>query len=294
MRRVLPAALLLGCARGAPDSPAAGAALCPTAATVVEAAACQPEPGLGRSVDAPLEWGRGAASDSQLWLGRLACADGAVPQTHRLRIAGEAARSRAPRSSVPLPEDGRELLDEWSVRCPGAPEQTWIANAYRCGTLCPPGDFRLLPADAAVALEEARLALGSGDADAARTAAAAAVRAAPGFEVSHFTQGATLMALDDADGALAAFEAAAAINPENISGLYARIVLLRASGQPDEAHPLAAQLLAITPDHHPQRPAALCMAALSHHEQGRHSTAMAMAGQACAKGFDLCCELPAD
>jgi hypothetical protein len=294
--RALTAALFLaGCPRAKPEAAAQDAAVCPSVALAVDAAQCDVPEQHGRSASAPLEWGIGAASDRQLWLGRLACPDGAVPQTRRLRTAdAPPPPSTAPRSSVPLPKDGHEILDVWAVRCPGdAAERLWLTSAYRCGMLCPPEGFMLLPAAAAVAAEATAAALRSGDALEARAQAAAAVSVAPGFEAAHFTQAATLMTLDDSAGALAAFEAAADIHPDSISGLYARVVILRASGELDAARPLAMRLLEVTPPRHPQRAPALCMAALAHHEQGHAEEAMLLAGQACARGFSRCCELPA-
>lgn len=212
----------------------------------------------------------------------------------RLRVSEHPAPpTSSPRSSVPLPASGEEILDVWAVQCPtDTAERQWIANAYRCGSLCPPEGFTLLPADAAGALAAARAAMRPPSPGEVRSHLAAAVAAAPDFEVTHFTQGATLLALDDADGALAAFTAAAEINPDNISGLYTRIILLRQAGERTATHPLSFRLLAVTPPHHPQWPPALCMAALAHSERGEQEAATLLAGQACAQGFQLCCTPP--
>lgn len=282
--------LLAGCPRAAPSPAPTGTAICPTASLEVPAS-CVPAAG---SAAQPLEWGVGAASDSQLWLGRLACGDGAVPQMRRLRVSeAPAPATVAPRSSVPLPASGEEVMDVWAVQCPTDTEaRQWIANAYRCGTLCPPEGFQLLPADAAVALAAARDTMDPPAPATVRAHLNTAVAAAPGFEVTHFTQGATLLALNDPSGALDSFTAAAQINPDNISGLYTRIILLRQAGERDATHELSFHLLAITPPHHPQRPPAMCMAALAHSERGESVAAELLAGQACAQGFQLCCGLP--
>lgn len=284
--------LSAGCPRAPLQVTTGTAPTCPTPALDVPPS-CVPAAG---TFDDPFEWGIGADSDNQLWLGRLACDSGAVPTMRRLQ--GQTARAQpsdSPRSNVGLPTGATETLHVWSVRCPSAEtEDLWVVNAYRCGALCPPDGFQLLPATAALALEEARLAMVAGDTQQINASLNAAVQSAPSFEVTHFTQGATLMALNQSEDAIAAFEAAANINPDNISGMYARIILLRSTNRAEETHGLSFRLLERTPPDHPHHPPALCMAALAHHEQGNLGEAHSLAAQSCAQGFSMCCALPAN
>ena len=289
-RSLLFALLLAGCAH-APAAPDA-APICPAVELAVPADTVLPR-GHG-TARAPLEWGRGAVGDRQLWLGRLACSDGAVPTVQRLHEADDRVRSRAPRSDVWLSPDAEESLSVWSVRCPGQPEQQWVANPYRCGVLAPPAGFQLLPVEASIAVDATRAALQAREEGLALSLADAAVSSAPEFEVTHLTRAAARMALGDPGSALASFEDAAAIHPDNIAGLYARVVLLRAAGELEAAQPLAFRLLEVTPSRHPQRPSALCLAALSHQERGEAAEALTLAGRACAQGFSACCALGTD
>ena len=223
-------------------------------------------------------------------MGRLTCPSGASADSVRVGNIGAApVASTATPSGVP--SLGVDILDVWEVQRPGETPRQWYTNVYRCGDLCPPQGFQILPADAYAAMMETQRALQDGRADDAIQAAADAIQLAPGFELPYLVQGATHMATADAAGALAAFEGAARLAPDRIATLYPRVVLLREAGRTEEANTLALRLLELTPPDHPERAPAACMAALAHLEQGSEDVGRTLAGEACDAGFVLCCTM---
>jgi len=127
-------------------STASDAPMCPTPTLDLVARCASPDPARGRSPERALEWG--AMVQGRLGHDRLVCEDGSeLRRVSRASTAG--VRSTSPRSSVPKFGDGaNDIVDMWTVSCPGRAEETLYSNLYRCGDPCPPAGFRWLRADA--------------------------------------------------------------------------------------------------------------------------------------------------
>lgn len=156
--------------------------------------------GRGETQALPWEWGWAAAGNS-LWFDRLACADGSNAVVERIGSFGEApVPSKAPSSGAP--GLGVDILDRYQVMCPGQPVTLWYTNLYRCGDLCVPAPFKVLPAAAASEMTLAMRALDEHEEVDALRHASAAVERAPDFELSWLAFGYVQMVANDPQGAI--------------------------------------------------------------------------------------------
>jgi tetratricopeptide (TPR) repeat protein len=194
-----------------------------------------------------------------------------------------------------MPNLGGEILDAWSVSCPGGPAgQTWYANMYRCGDPCPPADFSVMSA------EGMRLWLASGRAyDAGQIAdahelAREAAAAWPASERIQYWLGMTALDQRDLRTALDAFGRAAEMDPEDVANLYHLAGAQHGAGLTALFVDTLARGLEIAPPDHPIRPGLVCMAAMERWEHGDREAAMPLAEEACAAGFEPCCDLGAE
>jgi len=189
---------------GALSDPDATPDRCPSAERDLDPAAClEVPPKYGLSRKAPLEWGLGATGT--LWFGRLVCPGGADPDVVRLgSISTKAPRSDSPPSGVP--NFGGDILDAWSVSCPGGPEeQTWYSNMYRCGNPCPPEGFSVMSAEGMRLWLASRKAYDAGRSADAHQLAREAAEAWPASERIQYWLGVTALDQRDLHTALDAF-----------------------------------------------------------------------------------------
>ena len=156
--------------------------------------------GRGDSLEKPWEWGWAAAGNT-LWFDRLACADGSNASVERMGNFGGAPVASQARSSG-APSMGVDVLDAYRVSCLGQPDTVWYTNLYRCGDLCVPAPFKVLPAAAANEMSAAMRALDDHEEVNALRHGKAVVDLAPDFELSWLAFGYVQMVANDPQGAL--------------------------------------------------------------------------------------------
>lgn len=275
---------------------------CPSLELALDLRACADLPeDYGLAPTSPLEWGPGAHGNDTLWMGRLMCAEGAVPKVKRLGSLGEPPRASQSAPS-PLWTGFGEVLDMWEVQCPGEAEaRVLYANIYRCGNPCPPSPLKILDAEAALALaagEDAMGALQAGQISqevALETMVESGKRAgevAPGSEAVQSRLGFAYLVSQRFDEARQAYERAAEINPgDPFHLLHLSWVEMEAGNALAYAERVEA-LVRGTPEDHELYPEALCRYAgvlVGSEEPGAMEQAAMLAEQACSAGFDACC-----
>jgi tetratricopeptide (TPR) repeat protein len=255
-------------------------AACPDAHT--DPPACAAGHTRGQTDDQPLEWGM-AAEGTQPWWGRLSCRDGRIPVVRR---HGGVHRLEESSTSPPsgLPALGRpELVDAWEVGCPEG-RAVLYTNAYRCGEICVPVAYTLLPGAAVTQLEAAQLSARSGKVEEALAALRSATSAAPAHERTWIVRGGMAEELGRFDEALLAWEGAMSRFPGPLTEGHRAEALARL-GRKEEASVLAASLLAEAPDG-PARARLLCVQSLVSPDPAKGRT---LAKQSCAEGYRRCC-----
>ncbi len=258
----------------------AALAVCPTPDT--DPPVCSAGGVHGTSVDHPYEWG-GAATGLQPWWGRLSCAGGRIPVFRRHGGVGAAQEvSTAPRSAEATLGKS-EMVDGWEVGCPEARYEMYT-SVYRCGEVCVPAAFSVLPARAMRHMEAAKAAAKAGDVPGALVAAQAATDAAPEHERAWIFRGSFAEDLGRFDEALVAWTGAVARFPGSLSEGHRAEALAR-TGKKAEARELSARLLAAAPDA-PGRGRLLCVQSLVEEDKARAAT---VAKQSCAEGYQRCC-----
>ncbi len=258
----------------------AALAACPERTT--DAPTCPAGFVRGTVDDQPLEWGR-AADGAQPWWGRLSCGDGRIPivrrhgGVNRLDVA-----STSPPSGLPT-FDRAELVDAFEVGCPSG-RAVIYTNAYRCGEVCVPSPYKLLPGAVVQSMERAQVAAKAGKVEEALALLKNATVVAPDHERTWIVRGGMTEELGRFDEALVAWEGALARFPGPLTEGHRAEALAR-TGRKEEAGKLAAALLAEAPDG-PARARLLCVQSLAHTDLTKART---LAKQACAEGFARCC-----
>lgn len=195
--------LALACAHKSPES--AGGASMPSAeqcpAYDFDPPTCPDEVGVrGDSLERPWEWGWAAAGNT-LWFDRLACGDGSNPSVERVgNFGGAPVASSSPSSGAP--SMGVDVLDGYRVRCVGQEDLLWYTNLYRCGAMCVPAPFKVLPAAAADEMSAAMRALDQGEEVDALRHGQSVIELAPDFELSWLAFGYVQMVANDPQGAM--------------------------------------------------------------------------------------------
>jgi hypothetical protein len=283
---------LLGCPKdpGAARAPTAGPGQCPTFTSAVDESQCLELPdGYGTTAEAPLEWGLAARGNEALYFGRLICPNGATADTTRVGSIGAApVRSAAPLADEE-PFGGTDILDAWSVSCPGLPTVTLYANTYRCGNPCPPPPYRLLPATATTALERSRVALDAQDLETAAGAAKEAATAEPESEIVQAWLGMVLLRADRPVPALDAFQAAQRMDPFDPWHRLHEAYAYQALEQGDRAEAVLDELRATLPSDHELTGDVTCMKAWAVRSRVGEAEARGLAEAACARGVGACC-----
>lgn len=255
-------------------------ASCPTVST--DPPACPTSSLLGTSVDTPLEWGP-AAEGLQPWWGRLSCADGRIPV---IRRHGGVGTPEVPSTSVPSgqPTFGRnDVVDGWELGCPGGREVVYT-NVYRCGTICVPSRYKVIPAEAVPHIEAAQKALRAGQVDTALREANAATDTAADHERVWVFRGGIAEDAGRWDEALTVWSRTAERFPGPVTESHRAEALAR-TGKKAEAKALAGTLFAAAPDA-PTRPRLLCVQSLT---ESVPAKAKVLAEQSCAEGYKRCC-----
>jgi hypothetical protein len=253
---------------------------CPT--PVTDPPACtEAQAALGRTPENPLEWGYAAAGNS-LWYDRLACADGSIPGVTRLGNIGVAPLASASPASD-APRFGGDVLDQWGVSC--GEEQTLLyTNLYRCGALCVPSPFRLVPGATMVLVDRAQQSLQAERLDDVATTARSIGASAPGFEIAWVLQASFLQAASQPQEALEAWEGAARVRDSAVTRSHHAEVLAWL-GRTTEARLEANELLARFGDTS-LGPRLRCTLAQTESDPALR---VERAAAACAEGYTLCC-----
>lgn len=120
---------------------------CHVFSDIPDSMTCDTPQTRGQTKEDPLQWG--PAAWGSLWRGWLLCADGQDAQAKRVGNVGTIPSQDAPANpGAALPTfDGpsADMIDKWTITCPGEAPLTWYVNGYRCGDPCPPDGLRVTP-----------------------------------------------------------------------------------------------------------------------------------------------------
>lgn len=262
---------------------------CPKPFMSVDTSACTEEAlqDYGLSPQDPAEWGFGAGTRT-LWFGRLMCGDGTMPDIHRAGNIGPAPNpSSSPKSDVEMATV--DILDKWVVQCPGEPQPTVVYhNMYRCGSPCPPRDFKLLPGEAFRAYIDSQRALEDNEHERAYELAQRAHELAPDYELTTLWLAIQKAEHNAPDEALALYERAAELNPHDPFARIQLAELLVDLGQYARATPLIDQLLGEVAPGHEEVPRLTCLKATTMLPDAPED-ARELAKKACEAGARRCC-----
>lgn len=260
---------------------------CATPYMPVDDALCDDLPAdYGLSPTNPAEWGFGAGTRT-LWFGRLMCEDGAMPAIERSGNLGEAP---APSSSPESPSDvgALDILDLWTVTCPGKPTIEVYHNMYRCGSPCPPVGTRLIPALAYSDYIQSYKAHDEGNTQEALAFALGAHEQSPGFELISLWLALVSHESGRIDEALLLYDEVLAINPGDVFSMIQKAHLLNMIDRTPESLAITSPLMKALDASHPLHGDMLCA-----HATALLSTqpdeARALAQRACATGATACC-----
>lgn len=274
---------------------------CPTLETEVPPEYCDGLPeDYGLSRRAPVEWGLDAAAGvnrssgpalSSLYYGRLLCPDGSTPTVLSRTMAGPplidstSQRSRRPK----VTDDSQDIIDYWKIQC-GDTMIRMYSNSYRCGSLCVPKPFKLMPAAARRAHEQALELERNGRADEALALHEKAValygesvRLQTDLIHSYLGNERPEQALHQANAALQKMPRA--------THIYLLVVFsLKNLGRIDEAQQALTDFFRTSHPDDDIRPAAFCARSMLYEEEGKHEDAAKTAMLSCQMGFKACCD----
>lgn len=296
---------VFGCAgvqekRSAPVAVTMGPS-CPTVETDVPPELCEGLPeGYGLSRHAPVEWGLPPATGitresgpmpiTSLYYGRLLCSDGSHPTILSRSMGGvPPSKPTSPRSPRPkVSEEAEDILDFWKVQC-GDTLVRMYANTYRCGSVCPPAPFKVMPAAAWNAHVEALALQDEGKEEEALPLHEQSVsiygeslRLHEFLIFSYMNNKQSEKALEHIDVVLQKFP-----NAKRIAVL--RPAALRNLDRLEEAHQaLTTVLQSLHPDDD-VRPRAFCYRATIYAQEGATKKAVEAAMLSCKMGFEDCC-----
>lgn len=263
-------------------------AQCPSPTLEIAPELCQGLPSQhGQVPQQPLEWGV-AVSGELLWFGRLVCQDGAMP---KLRLEGVYGPAPKTSSSPPSPtqSEALDLLDKWTLSCPGQPALTLYHNLYRCGSPCPPLGVSLLPATSFEDYLASQEAHSARRLEEAYDLATRALEASPESELFRLWLASLANERGLHERALLLYEEAAARYALDVQLQLRRAETLLLLDRPREAEELLSKLLDSLATTHKQRPYAMCLhaTAVMLFDLERSAT---LTRAACQAGASSCCE----
>lgn len=266
-----------------PDAPS-----CPSPSLELEPSRCEALPAsYGKTPEQPLEWGP-AASQRQLWFGRLACPNKEMPVVELEGMWGKAPTpSKAPPSSITY--EALDLLDVWAVRCPGQSTQRLYLNLYRCGNPCPPKGFGLLEAKPFGLYTQSVVAYQTHGVEKAYSLAKEAYALEPASELFALWLAGLANELGEHEHARQLYELrlkASPGSPQLVVRLAETLLLL---DQPKQAHRVLSALIKEIGAAHPLYPYALCLSSTALMVLDPPS-AVAQGKLACSAGEASCCE----
>ncbi len=275
--------LLLACAARAPITaptplPQANAPACPVRES--SPPACT-DLDLGRSPERPFEWGL-MASGNALWQDSLACADGSRAYVQRTGNIGQAPVVSSSPYARGEPFGGKDILDAWRVVCYGS-AVTIFTNLYRCGEVCLPLGWTVLPVEVDTRTEEAYGLLNEGDLEGAVRVARQISAAAPSYEEAWLRHASLAVEAADFPEAVAAFDELLA-RWQTVAGLSLRWQYAHQAGDPQALPELEALLQRTIGS--PGEAGVRCALSKSL-EPGPRATELA--SQACEGGIRSCC-----
>ena len=232
-----------------------------------------PPVGYGHLPSRPLEWG--ATSAGALYFGRLVCPGGGLAISERVREPGES-----------LPPG----VSAWEVHCPGdeAPRK-WYVSARKCGSPCPPDGLHVIPQAALQRYLASVEAFEGGQPAPALDLAQAAVTLAPPNELLTLWLGTMLEQNGRASEAVAYYEAAIRMNPDDPEHKLFLARAQRAAGHEAPYRAAVTDLLAKLPGGHPLVPELQCLQSEILRHDGKTAEASTLAQRACAAGKADCC-----
>ncbi len=270
-------ASLLGCAgveTGRIDSAVEHAVDCPaTHELTLQSCGGPPPVGYGSLPSKPLEWG--ATRAGALYFGRLVCPGGGLAMSER---------------TATRPELADQGVEVWEVRCPG--DQTprvWYATPRRCGNPCPPDGLRVIPQPALHRYLASVEAFESGDTKSALARIDEAVTLAPPNELLTLWKGTMLEQSGRPLEAVAFYEAAVRMNPDEPAHKLFLARAQRAAGHDAPYRSAILDLLAKLPSGHPLVPELQCLQAEILKKDGKTAEAQTLAATACKNGQADCC-----
>ena len=229
--------------------------------------------GYGSLPSKPLEWG--ATRAGALYFGRLVCPGGGLAMTERAQ------------SGALLSLDG---VEAWEVRCPG--DQTpriWYATPRKCGNPCPPDGLRVIPQSALQRYIASVEAFDAGDTKLALQRIDEAVVLAPPNELLTLWKGTMLEQSGRPLEAVAYYEAAVRMNPDEPSHKLFLARAQRTAGHEAPYRSAVDDLLAKLPSGHPLVPELQCLKAELLAKDGKSAEAQALATKACQNSHADCC-----
>lgn len=271
-----------------PENPSATACATPFMSVDLDACSQDPQQTYGVTMENPAEWGFGAGTRT-LWFGRIMCEDGTLPDIIRSGNVGPAPKpSSSPTSETGLGET-HDILDKWLVMCPGNAQPIAVYhNMYRCGSLCPPANLRLMRGDAFRAYIDSQRASDENEHDVAYKLAVEAHKLEPDLELTILWRALLEQRRNAFEVALELYDRAATLNPHVPFARIQKSDVLIQLGRGDEALVILDAIEADLADDDPGKPRVDCLRATALHSKDPKK-AIELAAQACAAGEKMCC-----
>jgi hypothetical protein len=239
----------------------------------LQSCATPPPVGYGTLSSRPLEWG--ATRAGALYFGRLVCPSGGLAMTERMQNRADLAL---------------EGTETWEVRCPGDPTpHIWYATPRKCGNPCPPDGLRVIPQPALQRYLASVSAFEAGDTKTALARIDEAVALAPPNELLTLWKGTMLEQSGRGLEAVAFYEAAVRMNPDEPAHKLFLARAQRAAGHNEPYRAAIEDLLGKLPNAHPLVPELQCLKAELLKQDGKTKEAYALAQTACRNGHAECC-----
>ncbi|MCB9681705.1 MAG: hypothetical protein H6733_09560 [Alphaproteobacteria bacterium] len=285
---------VVGCGAHKPPKAAGEVVLSPACVALASAPppTCTPDPGAGTDPRHALAWAEQATGS--LWSGRLLCPSGALANATRVQWRAQAHQESLPESQARIDAGDLidvDIVDRWTVSCPGEDDHVWFANIYRCGNPCPPDGFTVFPDEAAAAVRTGYAQLELGDTLNASLLAARALSAAPDTEPPYRLLYQIALKSQKVDTALKALDALEELRPGDADLLVRHALVAGGAGRRAELDEVLLALRLVAKEGHPLAPEVACLETLRARMDGAPAEVVdAGVRAACDGGSSICCQ----